>query len=525
MKSIIIIATALQIAIAYHDPDLNYHLSQVQKVSNCDKGYSYAAPAVQLTTTGVKAPAPANTYLPVSQPIVVAPAIQYSGSSGYSSGGSAGYSASASSGYSSSGSSGYSAGGGGGYSTGITYQSVAPQITYATQPASSYQSSSSLASNYATAQEYSTKEVHGYATSAGLSSAATNSKTVTPLATYAQAPIISKVTAAPLIAKFSLAPAKTSYITQNLVAQQAYSTGSLAKASLNSYSNVHSGGPVVSQVYAAPSSGYATSPALRVQQAQVAQYSAVAAPAVAQYSHVSVAAPAAVSYAAPSVSQYANSVSHGTASSSNYFTPVVSQHSGSVNSGQYSGAVVTQHAAPVVQQYSAPVVAQYSAPTVVQHSAPAPSVAHYSAPAVTHYSAPAVGQYSAPAAAHYSAPAVASVSHYASAPVVSHVTSSAYSAPAAAPAVTKVAAGPLVKNVHTEFLENYDAHPRYAFEYSVNDPHTGDIKQQKEERDGEVVKGQYSLVEPDGSVRTVNYVADWETGFHADVRNSKDNQH
>lgn len=37
--------------------------------------------------------------------------------------------------------------------------------------------------------------------------------------------------------------------------------------------------------------------------------------------------------------------------------------------------------------------------------------------------------------------------------------------------------------------------------------------------------GQYSLVEPDGSVRTVNYVADWETGFHADVRNSKDNQH
>lgn len=37
--------------------------------------------------------------------------------------------------------------------------------------------------------------------------------------------------------------------------------------------------------------------------------------------------------------------------------------------------------------------------------------------------------------------------------------------------------------------------------------------------------GQYSLVEPDGSVRTVKYVADWETGFHADVRNSKDNQH
>lgn len=39
-----------------------------------------------------------------------------------------------------------------------------------------------------------------------------------------------------------------------------------------------------------------------------------------------------------------------------------------------------------------------------------------------------------------------------------------------------------------------DLHPRYAFEYGVNDPHTGDIKHQKEERDGDVVKGQYSLV-------------------------------
>jgi uncharacterized protein YcbX len=33
--------------------------------------------------------------------------------------------------------------------------------------------------------------------------------------------------------------------------------------------------------------------------------------------------------------------------------------------------------------------------------------------------------------------------------------------------------------------------------------------------------GQYSLVEPDGSVRTVDYVADWATGFHANVRNDR----
>lgn len=68
-------------------------------------------------------------------------------------------------------------------------------------------------------------------------------------------------------------------------------------------------------------------------------------------------------------------------------------------------------------------------------------------------------------------------------------------------------------------------HPRYAFEYGVNDPNTGDVKHQKEERDGDVVKGEYSLVEPDGNVRTVKYYADWETGFHAEVTNSRDQVH
>lgn len=70
-----------------------------------------------------------------------------------------------------------------------------------------------------------------------------------------------------------------------------------------------------------------------------------------------------------------------------------------------------------------------------------------------------------------------------------------------------------------------DSHPRYAFEYGVNDQHTGDIKHQKEERDGDVVKGEYSLVEPDGNVRTVKYYADWDTGFHAQVINSRDQVH
>ena len=61
----------------------------------------------------------------------------------------------------------------------------------------------------------------------------------------------------------------------------------------------------------------------------------------------------------------------------------------------------------------------------------------------------------------------------------------------------------------------FQSYPKYAFNYGVHDPHTGDIKQQYEERDGDVVKGQYSLVEPDGTVRVVDYTADDHNGFNA----------
>lgn len=64
------------------------------------------------------------------------------------------------------------------------------------------------------------------------------------------------------------------------------------------------------------------------------------------------------------------------------------------------------------------------------------------------------------------------------------------------------------------------APPKYAFKYGVSDPHTGDVKSQKEVREGDVVKGQYSLVEPDGSVRTVDYTADPVNGFNAVVSKS-----
>ncbi|XP_049811437.1 cuticle protein 21-like isoform X10 [Schistocerca nitens] len=66
----------------------------------------------------------------------------------------------------------------------------------------------------------------------------------------------------------------------------------------------------------------------------------------------------------------------------------------------------------------------------------------------------------------------------------------------------------------------YDPNPQYSFSYSVSDALTGDAKQQQESRSGDVVEGSYSLVEPDGSVRTVQYTAAPGEGFNAVV--SKD---
>jgi hypothetical protein len=60
----------------------------------------------------------------------------------------------------------------------------------------------------------------------------------------------------------------------------------------------------------------------------------------------------------------------------------------------------------------------------------------------------------------------------------------------------------------------------YEFEYFVHDPHTKDMKTHKEESDGHTVKGQYTIVQPDGLLRTVDYTADWKTGFQAKVHYS-----
>lgn len=65
--------------------------------------------------------------------------------------------------------------------------------------------------------------------------------------------------------------------------------------------------------------------------------------------------------------------------------------------------------------------------------------------------------------------------------------------------------------------EVHDSNPQYSFAYGVKDSLSGDDKSQHEVRDGDVVKGQYSLVEPDGSRRIVDYTADPVNGFNAVV--------
>ncbi|XP_045778897.1 larval cuticle protein A2B-like [Maniola jurtina] len=80
--------------------------------------------------------------------------------------------------------------------------------------------------------------------------------------------------------------------------------------------------------------------------------------------------------------------------------------------------------------------------------------------------------------------------------------------PALAPyAVAKVAAP----------VEDYDPNPQYSYAYDIQDALTGDSKSQQESRSGDVVQGSYSLVEPDGTRRIVEYTADPHNGFNAVV--------
>ncbi|KPJ04028.1 Adult-specific cuticular protein ACP-20 [Papilio xuthus] len=73
-------------------------------------------------------------------------------------------------------------------------------------------------------------------------------------------------------------------------------------------------------------------------------------------------------------------------------------------------------------------------------------------------------------------------------------------------------------------VSEYD-YPRYGFNYAINDPITKDNKAQWEARDGDVVNGAYSLREPDGTIRVVEYSANDLKGFNAVVKKIGNNVH
>ncbi|KAM8705628.1 hypothetical protein ACLKA7_010004 [Drosophila subpalustris] len=86
-----------------------------------------------------------------------------------------------------------------------------------------------------------------------------------------------------------------------------------------------------------------------------------------------------------------------------------------------------------------------------------------------------------------------------------------------APVATYAAPVAVAQKVVVKSDETYDPHPQYRFSYGVDDKLTGDSKAQVEERDGDVVRGEYSLVDADGYKRTVQYTADPINGFNAVV--------
>lgn len=167
----------------------------------------------------------------------------------------------------------------------------------------------------------------------------------------------------------------------------------------------------------------------------------------------------------------------------------------------YPGGLLPYAAAPAAAYpYAA---YPYKAPLVAAASRASP-LAFPAAPAPLAYPAAAAPLAYPATAARFAAPLPAPVVRAAAAPL------------AAAPAAPVVATAPVA--LPAAKLEYTDAYPQYQFAYTVRDALTGDAKDQVEVRDGDVVKGQYSLVEADGSRRTVNYYADDVNGFNAVVQ-------
>ncbi|XP_050668993.1 cuticle protein-like [Leptidea sinapis] len=175
--------------------------------------------------------------------------------------------------------------------------------------------------------------------------------------------------------------------------------------------------------------------------------------------------------------------------------------------------LTVQHATPI--RHVAPV---YEHAPVISHAAPiishaAPIISH-AAPLISH-SSPIISQVSQYTPTH------TSIAH--ATPIIAHAAPIHQSVHYSAPTIQQA---PVHYNQqYATGHQEYYSHPKYEFEYSVNDPHTGDIKSQHEARDGDHVAGSYSLHEADGSVRTVHYNADGHNGFNAHVEHSEPSKH
>ncbi|XP_026332063.1 larval cuticle protein A2B-like isoform X2 [Hyposmocoma kahamanoa] len=93
----------------------------------------------------------------------------------------------------------------------------------------------------------------------------------------------------------------------------------------------------------------------------------------------------------------------------------------------------------------------------------------------------------------------------------------AYARPLGVPVAAPVAAYAHPAVARVAAVDDYDPNPQYSYAYDIQDALTGDSKSQQETRSGDVVQGSYSLVEPDGTRRVVEYTADPHNGFNAVV--------
>ncbi|PSN37970.1 hypothetical protein C0J52_10433 [Blattella germanica] len=153
---------------------------------------------------------------------------------------------------------------------------------------------------------------------------------------------------------------------------------------------------------------------------------------------------------------------------------------------------------------------------VISYAHAAPVISYSHAPTVS-YSAPSHGHSEGGATSYSSSNIGFVVLSTLLAGALAGFNNAGYGNYAPGSAALNYAHGPASGHGYASGPVDYYAPPNYEFNYGVKDGHTNDIKEQKEKRVGDKVDGHYSVVEPDGTTRTVHYTADDQNGFNAVV--------